>query len=56
MCFSLEIEKSPQGLTCFSSEIEKSPRGLICFSLEIEKSPGDYGAFEKVGANALKFC
>ena len=41
---------------CFSLEIEKSPRGLMCFSLEIEKSPGDYAVFEKVGANALKFC
>ena len=56
MCFSLEIEKSPRGLTCFSLEIEKSPQGLTRFCLRIEKSPGDYGAFEKVGANALKFC
>ena len=41
---------------CFSSEIEKSPQGLTCFSLRIEKSPGDYAVFERVGANALKFC
>ena len=41
---------------CFSLEFEKSPQGLTRFCLRIEKSLGDYAVFEKVGANALKFC